>query len=232
MPYLLHGHLNKRKLISKYALNNQCDCKKVAYKLRALWKPGPCRVSSSNISGHKREHPSLNLIKLVYRGECWTAMVSDCYSTQRPCCTLLSFSVTGVVLCLSEWRHEWRKPLCSGSQEGTGGGTSNFPTATVCHRGLMIRHDTQMIIWEQAQGQLPIMTVSCSYYPPTSAANSHNCPHFDICFKILQHKTDVVWLCRGVAQNSVGPFSFPDPYLSRIWVFFNKWLSCKQQSVH
>lgn len=63
MPYLLHGHLNKRKLISKYALNNQCDCKKVAYKLRALWKPGPCRVSSSNISGHKREHPSLNLIK-------------------------------------------------------------------------------------------------------------------------------------------------------------------------
>lgn len=90
---------------------------------------------------------------------------------------------------------------------------------------LMIRHDTQMIIWEQAQGQLPIMTVSCSYYPPTSAANSHNCPHFDICFKILQHKTDVVWLCRGVAQNSVGPFSFPDPYLSRIWVFFltNDW---------
>lgn len=149
-----------------------------------------------------------------------------------------------VVLCsvfpLLEWSFVLANDDMSGGsccvqglrKELEGGGTSNFPTATVCHRGLMIRHDTQMIIWEQAQGQLPIMTVSCSYYPPTSAANSHNCPHFDICFKILQHKTDVVWLCRGVAQNSVGPFSFPDPYLSRIWVFFNKWLSCKQQSVH
>lgn len=36
--------------------------------------------------------------------------------------------------------------MCSGSQEGTGGGggTSNFPTAIVCHRGLItgsLSHD-------------------------------------------------------------------------------------------
>lgn len=152
MPYLLHGHLNKRKLTLKYALNNQCDCKKVAYKLKALWKPGPCRVSSSNISGHKREHLSLNFIKLVYRGECWTAMVSDCYSTQGR-----------VVLCSVFPLLEWSFVLANDDMSGGSscvqglrkeleGGASNFPlpqfvkeasSLVVC---LMIRHDTQMII--------------------------------------------------------------------------------------